>query len=165
MKFQIFVIHWKISNLLQILMKENLKKEIKQRMSSSSFNQSQWWPCWKQTERNFRTPNIDFWIDVRDRHFDVYQYIVDCYEEIYEKNKRFKTIISFFALLAPVEEDNRVAEASAFEPFGFCGENYRQGIFSAKNASGRRRSCGTVSGRKQAKPSDDAYRVSVRGTI
>ena len=69
---------------------DDLKKEIKQRMSSSSFNQSQWWPCWKQTERNFRTPNIDFWIDVRDRHFDVYQYIVDCYEEIYEKTKDLK---------------------------------------------------------------------------
>lgn len=66
---------------------DDLKEEIKQRMSSSSFNQSQWWPCWKRVEKNFRTPDIDFWISVRDRHLGIYQYIVDSYEEIYEKTK------------------------------------------------------------------------------
>ena len=66
---------------------DDLKKEIKQRMSSSAFNQSQWWPCWKRVEKNFRTPDIDFWIGVRDRHLGIYQYIVTCYKEIYEKTK------------------------------------------------------------------------------
>ncbi len=35
-------------------------------------------------------------------------------------------------------------------------------ISSKKNASGRLRGCVMVSGRKQAKPSDDAYRVKGR---
>jgi len=67
--------------------RDDLKKKIKQQMSSSSFNQSQWWPCWKRVEKNFRTPDINFWIGVRDRHLGIYQYIVDCYEKIYEKTK------------------------------------------------------------------------------
>ncbi len=66
---------------------DDLKKEIKQRMSYLSFNQSQWWPCWKRVEKNFRIPDIDFWIGVRDRHLDIYRYIVDCYEEIYDKTQ------------------------------------------------------------------------------
>ncbi len=65
----------------------DLKKEIKQRMSSSSFNQSPWWPCWKLVEKYYRTPDIDFWIHVRDNRLNMYQYIVDRYEEIYEKTK------------------------------------------------------------------------------
>lgn len=66
---------------------DDLSNEINQRMESKDFNQSQWWPCWKQAKRNFRTPDIDFWIGVRDKHLDIYQYIVDCYKEIYEKTE------------------------------------------------------------------------------
>ncbi len=66
---------------------DDLRNEINQRMNSAHFNQSQWWPCWKQTESHYRTPDIDFWINVRDNHLGISQYIIDCFEEIYEKTK------------------------------------------------------------------------------
>lgn len=77
---------------------------------------------------------------------------VDNYTQIYEKSPfiimcTINLIITFipfvriyqhfrFALLAPVEEDNRVAEASAFGPFGFCGENSLTVIFFRKKCFG-----------------------------
>lgn len=60
----------------------------------------------------------------------------------FSKNYEYEEVlpVSMDVILPPPAcargEDNRVAEASAFKPFGFCGENSPEVIFFRKKCFG-----------------------------